>query len=147
VPERFRAVAPSAVLNVQDSLQTALVAMAPSYRKARRIPHPPDFFACQPNLINSATMVSRCSPWISMTPSRSVPPDPQRFFSLAANSASSASGNLKPLTVVTPRPALPLVSRPTRKEAGFAVPGVPLGQTHSRTGRRQLGHKLPIPVE
>ena len=52
-----------------------------------------------------------------------------------------------PVTVVTPLPARPLVSRPTRTALGVRTPGAPLGQTHSRTARRQLGHRLPIPVE
>jgi hypothetical protein len=53
----------------------------------------------------------------------------------------------RPVTVVTPLPALPFISRPTRTAAGPAAPGEPFGQTHSRTDLRQLGHKLPIPVE
>jgi hypothetical protein len=48
---------------------------------------------------------------------------------------------------VTPLPALPLISRPTRTADGLAAPGAPFGHTHSRTGLRQLGHRLPTPVE
>ena len=55
----------------------------------------------------------------------------------------SASDSGNPVTVVTPLPALPLISRPTRTAAGLAAPGAPLGHTHSRTGLRQLGHRLP----
>jgi hypothetical protein len=49
--------------------------------------------------------------------------------------------------VVTPLPALPLISRATRTAAGLAAPGTPFGQTHSRTGLRQFGQRLPTPVE
>jgi hypothetical protein len=51
------------------------------------------------------------------------------------------------VTVVTPLPALPLISLPTRTAPGLAAPGAPFGHTQSRTGRRQLGHRLPTPVE
>jgi hypothetical protein len=44
-------------------------------------------------------------------------------------------------------PALPLISRATRTAAGLAAPGTPFGHTHSRTGLRQFGHRLPMPVE
>jgi hypothetical protein len=66
---------------------------------------------------------------------------------LVANASMSAIDIGKPVTVVTPLPALPLISRPTRTADGLAAPGAPFGQTHSRTGLRQLGHRLPIPVE
>jgi len=82
-----------------------------------------------------------------MTPSRTVPPEPQRFFNCVASAWMSAAGNGNPVTVVTPLPALPWVSRPTRTAAGLAAPGAPRGQTHSRTARRQFGHSEPIPVE
>ncbi len=82
-----------------------------------------------------------------MMPSRTVPPDPQRFLRRAANESISEGDSGKPVTVVTPLPARPLVSRPTMMLPIFAAPGAPLGQTHSRTARRQFGHKLPIPVE
>ena len=59
----------------------------------------------------------------------------------------SASDNGRPVTVVTLLPARPLTSRPTRTAFALAAPGAPFGQTQSRTGWRQLGHKLPIPVE
>jgi len=82
-----------------------------------------------------------------MTPSRTVPPDPQRFFSWAAKELRSADDIGSPVTVVTPLPARPLTSRPTRTAEGLAAPGAPFGHTHSRTGRRQLGQRLPTPVE
>ena len=82
-----------------------------------------------------------------MTPSRTVPPDPQRFLSLAAKESMSDSDIGRPVTVVTPLPALPLTSRPTRTAVGLGEPGAPFGHTHSRTALRQLGHRLPIPVE
>src|ERR1700676_3588754 len=81
-----------------------------------------------------------------MTPRRTVPPDPQRFLSLAAKESMSDNDRGRPVTVVTPLPALPLISRPTRNIAGLAAPGAPLGHTQSRTGLRQLGQRLPIPV-
>ncbi len=82
-----------------------------------------------------------------MTPPRTVPPDPQRFLNWAARDSISHNGIGKPVMVVTPLPALPLVSRPTRTAVGPAAPGAPFGHTQSRTGRRQLGQKLPTPVE
>ena len=82
-----------------------------------------------------------------MTPSRTVPPDPQRFLSRVAKASTSDKDMGKPVTVVTPLPALPLVSLPTRTAPGLAAPGAPFGHTQSRTGRRQLGHRLPTPVE
>jgi len=82
-----------------------------------------------------------------MIPSRTVPPEPQRFFKRVASASMSASDNGRPVTVVTPFPARPLTSRPTRTALGLAAPGAPFGHTQSRTGWRQLGHKLPIPVE
>ena len=82
-----------------------------------------------------------------MAPSRTVPPDPQRFLSWVANDSMSDSGMGNPVTVVTPLPALPLTSLPTRTAAGLAAPGAPLGHTQSRTGLRQLGQRLPTPVE
>jgi hypothetical protein len=78
-----------------------------------------------------------------MTPSRTVPPEPQRFLSRVASASMSAGDNGKPDTVVTPLPARPLVSRPTMMGPGFAAPDAPLGHTHSRTGRRQFGQRLP----
>ena len=75
------------------------------------------------------------------------PPDPQRFLSRVARDSISDRDIGKPVTVVTPLPALPLISRPTRTAAGLAAPGTPFGHTHSRTGLRQLGHRLPTPVE
>src|ERR1700730_421037 len=82
-----------------------------------------------------------------MTPSRTVPPDPQRFLSLPAKVSISDIDIGRPVTVVTPLPALPLVSRPTRTADGLAAPGAPFGHTHSRTGLRPLGQRLPTPVE
>ena len=82
-----------------------------------------------------------------MTPSRTVPPEPQRFLSLVAKDSMSDSDAARPVTVVTPLPALPLTYRPTRTAVGLAAPGAPFGHTHSRAGRRQLGHRAPIPVE
>jgi hypothetical protein len=77
-----------------------------------------------------------------MMPSRTVPPDPQRFLSRVAKESMSEGDIGSPVTVVTPLPALPLTSRPTRTVAGLAAP-----VTHSRTGLRQLGQRLPTPVE
>ena len=82
-----------------------------------------------------------------MTPARTVPPQPQRFLSRVAKDSMSESDSGNPLTVVTPLPALPLTSLPTRTAAGLAAPGDPFGHTHSRTALRQLGHRLPTPVE
>jgi hypothetical protein len=82
-----------------------------------------------------------------MMPSRTVPPDPQRLLSRVAKESMSEGDIGSPVTVVTPLPALPLISRPTRTAAGLAAPGTPLGHTHSRTGLRQLGQRLPTPVE
>jgi hypothetical protein len=82
-----------------------------------------------------------------MMPLRTVPPDPQRFLSFVASASMSATDNGRPVTVVTPLPALPCVSRPTLIEEGVGFPGAPLGHTHSRTGRRQLLQRLPMPVE
>ena len=42
-----------------------------------------------------------------MLPPRTVPPDPQRFLSLVASASMSALDNGRPVTVVTPLPALP----------------------------------------
>jgi len=42
---------------------------------------PPERFAAQPSRTSSATSRSRWSPWISITPFRTVPPQPQRFLS------------------------------------------------------------------
>ena len=65
---------------------------------------------------------------------------PQRFLSLAARRLPiSFVDSGSPAMVVTPLPALPAVSRPTRTAARFAAPGTPLGQTHSRTARHCRG--------
>ena len=53
----------------------------------------------------------------------------------------------RPVTVVTPLPARPWTSRPTRTAFWTAAPGAPLGHTHSLTARRQFGHRVPAPVE
>ena len=82
-----------------------------------------------------------------MTPSRTVPPEPQRFLRRVASASMSAGLQGTPVTVVTPLPARPLTSLPTRTTPGLAAPGAPLGQTQSFTALRQLGHKLPMPVE
>src|ERR1700679_2047625 len=82
-----------------------------------------------------------------MMPLRTVPPEPQRFLSFVASASISARDKGNTVIVVTPSPALPGVSRATRTAAGLAAPGTPLGQTHSRTARRQLGQRLPMPVE
>jgi hypothetical protein len=82
-----------------------------------------------------------------MMPSRTVPPDPHRFLSFVASASISESDSGKPVMVVTPLPALPLISRATRTAEGLAAPGTPFGHTHSRTGRRQFGQRLPWPVE
>ena len=85
---------------------------------------------------------------IPRTPSRTVPPEPQRFLRPVASTSMSLGPRAKPVTVVTPFPARPLTSLPTRTLApGLAAPGAPLGQTQSLTALRQLGHKLPMPVE
>ena len=83
-----------------------------------------------------------------MMPSRTVPPEPQRFLSLRGERLDVRDrAAADPVTVVTPLPARPLVSRPTRTLLGAGTPGAPFGQTHSRKARRQFGHRVPMPVE
>ena len=42
---------------------------------------PPERFAAQPRRFSSSTSRSRWSPWISIAPFRTFPPQPQRFLS------------------------------------------------------------------
>jgi hypothetical protein len=109
--------------------------------------HPPARFALKPRRVNSATIVSRWSPWISIRSPFTVPPLPQRFFNSVARLSISADAKPRPVMTVTPLPLRPCVSRATRTGPATALPGVPCLHTHSGIGRWQLGQRRPTSVE
>ena len=82
-----------------------------------------------------------------MTPSFTVPPEPQRFLSCAASASSSAPASGTPVTTVTPLPFLPWVCRPTRTTPSPAGRPAAFSQAQSATGCPQSGHIRPWPVE
>src|SRR3990167_7555730 len=86
------------------------------------------------------------SPWISITPSFTVPPVPQAALSCLPSAVSPAASSATPLTRVTALPPRPLVSRETRTVPSPAGTGF-WPQVHCAPGWRQPGHMRPASVE
>ena len=105
------------------------------------------FLTFQPSRVSSEIMVARWSPCISMLPSLTVPPEPQRCLSAFPKASSSALATGAPSMTVTPLPLRPLVSRRTRTMPSGFDGGLFDLQTHFATGFRQLGHMRPCSVE
>ena len=63
--------------------------------------------AAQPSCSSSAKSRSRWSPWISITPFRTVPPQPQRFLNCLARSSRAVGDSGSPVITVTPLPPRP----------------------------------------
>lgn len=110
--------------------------------------YPPEDLTGQPLDFRISINFSRWSPWISMVPSLTVPPEPHRALSSRANLFNSAEESGTPVIVVTPLPLRPFVSRPNR-----TMPS-PAGtfddsclQTHPSAGCPHAGHILPWSVE
>ncbi len=76
--------------------------------------YPPARFTVNPRRESSATRSSAWSPWISIAPSFTVPPVPQRRFKSPASALMASSPPGTPVTTVTVFPPRPLVSRRTR---------------------------------
>ena len=64
--------------------------------------------------MSSFESVATCSPWISISASLAVPPEPHFFFSAEARLASAAGVSWKPLATVTDFPARRFLSTVTR---------------------------------
>jgi len=95
---------------------------------------------------SQATTLSAWSPWISTTPSFTVPPLPQAALSCLAHAASAASSSGRPRTTVTPLPLRPAVSRLTRTMPSPAGRVLAL-QVHCASARPQPGQARPKSVE
>ena len=74
---------------------------------------PPASLTLKPRLLNSSSKSCRWSPWISITPSFTVPPAPHLALSCLSSSFSCASSPGTPVITVTPLPLRPFVSLPT----------------------------------
>ena len=109
--------------------------------------YPPASFAVKPRRKSSARIVSRWSPWISITPPFAVPPVPQRRFRSVARFRSASPPSGTPDTVVTVFPPRPFVSRRTRTIPSPAGAGSSFPQRHFAAGRRHVGQTSPRSVE
>src|SRR6201999_2317306 len=74
---------------------------------------PPARTGAYPSAFRTSTTTGRWSPWISITPSLTEPPTPQRFLSRPASARNSTSSTGTPETVVTALPRRPATSRRT----------------------------------
>src|SRR5690606_9841294 len=115
-------------------------------RRSAASHQPPALLVLKPSAVSQSHSMSARSPWISMTPSTTEPPQPQRALIRLASALSSSAGSASPLMVVTVLPPRPLVSRRTR-----AIPS-PAGscgrpQMQASCGCRQSGHMRPLSVE
>ena len=72
---------------------------------------------------------SRWSPWISITPALTVPPEPHNVLSRLASAFSSAASISRPEISVTPFPFLPFDSRLMRIGGSTICRGLPLSCT------------------
>src|SRR5512136_419056 len=87
---------------------------------------------------------SQKSPWISMSPSLTVPPLPQRFFRSPASAFRAISSTWTPVTTVTVLPPRPLVSLRTRTIPSPACRDFCFLQLQEETGSPHPGHIRPF---
>jgi hypothetical protein len=76
--------------------------------------YPPARLTLYPDSVNFAITFSQWSPWISIFPCLTVPPEPHNFLSCCASVVSSASFPITPSITVTVFPPCPFRSRLTR---------------------------------
>ena len=76
--------------------------------------YPPARLTLYPKAVNFAITFSQWSPWISIFPSLTVPPEPHNFLSCCASAVSSVLLPITPSITVTVFPPCPFRSRLTR---------------------------------
>src|SRR6266568_1110532 len=110
--------------------------------------HPPARLTLYPNAVNLACTLSQWSPWISIVPSLTVPPEPHSFFSCCASAASSSLLAGTPVITVTVFPPRCLRSRITRTIPSLFLAGASVegwSQRHCLYGCPQTEQVLILP--